>query len=107
MKKTTATTTAAEPLPRYTFAGYVDLDTEDIREPDGSQLTEERAQEIVEEVRRGRPALGRTRGKRGHSPQITVRVTEATRTKADKRAQAEGRTVSELAREALEHYLAG
>jgi hypothetical protein len=103
-KKTTAPTTAVQPSPDYTFGGYVDLEVDEVREPDGTRLTEARAQEIVEEVRRGRPALGRRR-QRGHSPQITVRLAEATREKATQRAAAEGRTISELAREAIERYL--
>lgn len=107
MKKTTEAASASQPRPKYTFGGYVDLDVDEVYEPDGTRLTEQRAQEIVEEVRRGRPALGHKRSKRGHSPQITVRVTESTRAQADERARAEGRTVSELAREALERYLAG
>jgi hypothetical protein len=109
-RKTTATTTA-ESQPRYTIGPDIDLDVEEVTEPDGSRLTEQRAQMIAEEtlteVRRGRPSLGRKRNKVGRSPQITVRVTETTRAKAAKRAQTEGRTISELARDALERYLAG
>ena len=90
-KKTAEGTDPGPPVPDYTFAGYVDLDVEDVREPDGTRLTEARAQEIVEEVRRGRPALGHRRCKRGNSPQITVRLTEATREKAAQRAEAEER----------------
>ena len=104
-KKTTEPTAPTEPDPTYTFDGYTDLDDEIVYEPDGTRLTEARAQEIVEEVRRGRPALGGHRGRRGKSPQITVRITETTRVEAERRAKAEGRTVSDLAREALERYL--
>jgi hypothetical protein len=41
-----------------------------------------------------------------HSPHITFRLTEAARDKAVERAAADGRTVSDLARDALERYLA-
>jgi len=105
MTKKVTPATPSQPDPTYAFDGYVDLDDEEINEPDGTRLTEARAQEIVEEVRRGRPALGHRRGGRGNSPQITVRVTETTRAAAERRAKAEGRTVSDLAREALERYL--
>jgi hypothetical protein len=103
--------TPAEPQPRYTLGPDIDLDVEEITEPDGSRLTEPRAQIIAEEalseIRRGRPALGHEPRKAGRSPQITVRVTATTREKAVKRARSEGRTLSELARIALECYLAG
>jgi hypothetical protein len=110
-RKSTATTTTPESQPRYTLGSDIDLDVEEVKEPDGSRLTEQRAQMIAEEtldeVRRGRPPLGQKRSKTGRSPQITVRVTERTRAKAAKRAETEGRTISELARDALERYLAG
>ncbi len=92
---------------KYTVGPDIDLDVEEIYEPNGNRLTEQRAQDIAEEtlatVRRGRPSL-----RRGsvHSPQISVRVTEAIRDQTAQRARAEGRTVSELTREALERYLA-
>ncbi len=91
----------------YTVGPDVDLDAEEIYEPDGTQLTEQRAQDIAEEtlaaIRRGRPSLGRGLAR---SPQISIRITEATRDRATQRARAEGRTISELTREALERYLA-
>ena len=67
-KKTTTSAAPSQPDPTYTFGGYIDLDEEEINEPDGTRLTEARAQVIVEEVRRGRPALGHRRGRRGKSP---------------------------------------
>ena len=91
----------------YPLGPDIDLDAEEIYEPGGTRLTEHRAQDIAEEtlteVRRGRPALGRGPV---HSPQITFRLTKTARDNAAARAKAEGRTVSELAREALERYLA-
>jgi hypothetical protein len=52
---------------------------------------------------RGRPSLS---GSRRHSPQVTFRVPDRLRARADEVAAREGKTVSQLAREALERYLA-
>jgi predicted DNA-binding protein len=52
-------------------------------------------------VQPGRPSLGE-----GVSPRISYRVGRGLYTQVKKRADAEGRTVSELAREALERYVA-
>ncbi len=79
----------------------VDLDQEDVRLPDGSRLTERKAAEIVEEVRRrgGRPSLT---GEATISPRIVFRVTPSIRDRAAEIAAREGKTISQLAREALE-----
>lgn len=85
----------------------VDLDVEDIRLRDGTRLTNERADEIAEEtltIARGRPVLGGGTG--GASPRVSFRIPEQVRRRAEEVAAAEDRTVSELAREALERYLA-
>ena len=81
----------------------VDLDAEDVRLADGSRLTEDRAAEIVEEVRRraGRPSLT---GEAAASPRITFRIAPSTRDAEI--AAREGKTVSQLAREALEERVA-
>lgn len=84
----------------------VDLDVEDVRLKDGSRLTTERAQQIAEETlarRRGRPSLT---APAETSPRVSFRIPEQLRRTADERARREGRTVSDLAREALERYLA-
>ncbi len=83
----------------------VDLDTEDVRLADGTRLTEEGAAEIVDEVRRrvGRPSLT---GEAAVSPRITFRITTAVRDRAAAIAAHEGKTVSQLAREALEARVA-
>jgi predicted HicB family RNase H-like nuclease len=52
---------------------------------------------------RGRPSLT---GKSQHSPRVTFRLDPDVREKAAKRAAREGKSISELAREALEQYLA-
>lgn len=83
----------------------VGLDREEIRLADGTRLTDEVAADIVEIVLRsvGRPSLS---GVRQRSPQIAFRVPPAVRDQAAEVAAREGKTVSELAREALEERLA-
>lgn len=83
----------------------IDLDREEIRLADGTRLTDEVAADIVETVLRsvGRPSLS---GVRQRSPQIAFRVPPAVRDQAAEVAAREGKTVSELAREALEERLA-
>ena len=54
-----------------------------------------------ERVGPGRPSLAE-----GESPRISYRVAPALFDRAKKKAKAEGRTVSEVAREALQKYLA-
>lgn len=82
----------------------LDLDTEEIIHA-GARLTEARAAELTEATltRLGRPSLA---GTSGTSPRVTFRVTGPTRAAAEARAAAEGKTVSQLAREALEAYVA-
>jgi predicted HicB family RNase H-like nuclease len=83
----------------------VDLDAEDVRLADGTRLTEQKAAEIVGEVRRraGRPSLT---GEAAISPRITFRITPGVRDRAAEMAAREGKTVSQLAREALEARVA-
>lgn len=83
----------------------VDLEKEDVRLADGTRLTEDIAGQIAEQVLRsvGRPSLS---GSRERSPQIAFRVPPTVRDRAVEIAAREGKTVSELAREALEERLA-
>ncbi len=78
----------------------VDLATEDVRDSKGRRITEEYAEraaaDALASVGRGRPSLT---GAKAPSPQVTFRVTAA-------EAAKQGRRVSDLAREALERYLA-
>ena len=53
-----------------------------------------------ERVRGGRPSLGE-----GVSPQISYRVGGGLYAKAKAKAKAQGRTVSQIARQALEEYI--
>ena len=82
----------------------IDLDTEVVILPSGQRLTNEVADEIVAEVRAksGRPSLGKA-GTR--SPAVAFRLPAELRAKAEQLAAAEGKTVSALAREALEARL--
>ncbi len=83
----------------------VDLEQEDVRLTDGTRLTDEVADGIVHQLRRssGRPSLS---GQAAASPQITFRVASAVRDRAAEVAAKEGKTISELAREALEDRIA-
>lgn len=87
--------------------GPIDLDVEDVRLADGTRLTEARAEELAKEVLdatgRGRPSLTAV-GER--SPQLRLSVPRQLRDGLRARAGAEHRTVSEVARDALERYLA-
>lgn len=86
----------------------IDLDVEVVRDSRGRRITEADAARIAEETlaqvgrRPGRPSLTAA-GQR--SPQIAFRVSADVRRLAEQRAAAEGRTVSELARHALEQYV--
>jgi predicted HicB family RNase H-like nuclease len=91
---------------RHQVRPDVDLDAEDIRDRQGRRITTEYAERAAEEAlqlaRPGRPPLGATGQE---SPRVSFRVPEQTRRRAEQRARAEGRSVSEVAREALERYL--
>ncbi|HEX5349143.1 MAG TPA: hypothetical protein VFW64_18870 [Pseudonocardiaceae bacterium] len=92
----------------------VDLDREDLRDRHGNRVTREYIEralvDILDEntpvapskVRPGRPSLS---GGRTHSPQVTFRIPDQLHRQAVDAAEREGKTVSALAREALEHYL--
>ncbi len=54
------------------------------------------------EVRKGRPSL---KGQAAASPRVSFRTTDDLRARAEDRAAREGKTVSQVAREALESYL--
>lgn len=83
----------------------VDLDRDDIRLADGTQLTQDVADSVVEHARRvaGRPSLS---GNAAASPQIAFRVAPDVRDRAAQVAAREGKTISQLAREALEERVA-
>lgn len=82
---------------RQASAQDVDLDQEDVRLRDGSRLTREVADAIVEDVRRkvGRPSLT---GGAAVSPRVTFRLTPDVRDRAAAIADREGKTVPTGAR---------
>jgi hypothetical protein len=84
----------------------VDLAQEKVRLNDGTRLTEKLATEIVDSIRRGigRPSLS---GHSTPSPQIAFRVPQSVRDQAAQVAAREGKTISQLAREALEDRVRG
>lgn len=92
---------------RYTLGPDIDLDEEVVTDRQGRRITEARARQIADEtlekMGRGRPSLA---GRGGRSPQITFRLPAKLRAKAQRRAEREGKHVSDVAREALERYLA-
>lgn len=91
----------------YRDRGTIDLDKVDVRLPDGTRLTEGRAQELAEEIHQGvqagRPSLTEAGV---HSPQLRFAVPADLKARLRSRAEAEHRTPSAIAREALERYLA-
>lgn len=99
-------------MTNYTIGPDVDLDAEEVHEPDGTRLTEQRAEQIAEEtlaeLHRQRLIPGRKSlsGGNVHSPRVQFRVPDRIRDAALHRAEEEGVSLSALAREALERYLA-
>ena len=84
----------------------VDLDTEEMLTADGRRLTGEVVGEIVEEARtrrRGRPSVT---GGKVHTPVLTLRVPPPLRAELEAIAQAQGRRLADVSREALEEYAA-
>jgi len=91
--------------------GDVDLD-EEVVTVKGRRLTEAGAEQLARdtlaEARRRNLIPGRKSLTEGsiHSPRVQFRVPEAVANQAQDRARAEGKSLSELAREALLRYLA-
>lgn len=79
----------------------VDLDTEVVRDRRGRRITSKRAAELADDAlaRAGRPSLS---GARKPSPQIAFRVPNELQARAEAKAKAQGMTLSQFAREALE-----
>lgn len=96
--------------PRYVIHGPdVDLTTEVIVDSSGRRIDDAYVDEVVVlahehlDRRAGRPSLT---GKAQRSPQVTFRVTPEMKQRAEERARNQGTTVSELARQAFERFLA-
>lgn len=87
----------------------IDLDAEVVLDSDGRRIDQAYVDEVVAaahealEQRTGRPSLT---GKAVHSPQVTFRVTPELKARAEAAAREQGTTVSRLAREAFERFLA-
>ena len=85
----------------------VDLEIDDVRDSQGRRITEDYARaataHAIAAVGRGRPSLT---GTKATSPQVTFRVTPELRARAAAEADRQGRRVSDVARDALERYLA-
>ena len=92
-------------VPPYTLGPDVDLERDDIRDNNGNRITEKYVDRAVERLHRevGRPSLTAP-GRR--SPSIAVRVPDSIRSKMESRARTEGKSLSQLARDAIEAYLA-
>lgn len=94
-------------MTKYQVLPDVDLSTEDVRDSKGRRITEEYAEraaaDALASVSRGRPSLT---GAKAPSPQVTFRVTPELRARAAAEAARQGRRVSNVARDALERYLA-
>lgn len=90
----------------YTDAGYVDLDEEVFIHPTtGKRVTEADVNRLADEAEKngpGRPSLGES----GRSPVVTYRVAESTKQRLTNYSKRSHRKASDVAREALEEYLA-
>lgn len=93
-------------MDKYYDAGDIDLDEEEVYTQSGKRLTEALAQEMAEDalnrVKGGRPSLS---GQGTQSPQVSFRVPEQLSKSAADLAEAEGKTLSQLGRDALEEYV--
>jgi hypothetical protein len=83
----------------------IDLDQEEVYLADGTRLTEAEAAALAERVlarHRGRPSVS---GGRERTPSLTVRVPSRTRAALESIANAQGRRLADVSREALEEYI--
>lgn len=100
-----------------TIGPDVDLEREDVRDAQGRRITEEYVERALSDIldedapvtpssvtypRRGRRSLT---GSGVHSPRVSFRVSDDLQRRAQAKARREGKTVSVLAREALERYV--
>jgi hypothetical protein len=91
---------------KYKLGPDIDLDRDVVLDNRGERITEERAREIaehaLEQVRRGRPSLT---GSGRRSPLVSFRVPADLAVRAVELAEREGKSISELGREALRQYV--
>jgi predicted HicB family RNase H-like nuclease len=96
-RRTAPKVTTSTPLGRT-----LDLPQETVRDKNSQPIDEAYVQELVEAARRapGRPSLAK-----GTSPSVAFRLPPELRARAAEIAASEGKTLSQLAREALEARL--
>lgn len=87
--------------------GDIDLDETEVTLDDGTRLTEARAEQYANELEErhnkgGRPSLS---GGSKRSPQIGIRLGEDLDAKLRAKADAEGKRVSDVVREAIEAHV--
>ena len=96
-RRTAPKVTTSTPLGRA-----VDLSQEAVRDESGRPIDADYVDELVEAARKapGRPSLAK-----GTSPSVAFRLPPELRARAAEIAASEGKTVSQLAREALKAWL--
>ncbi len=83
----------------------IDLGEEEVRTANGRRLTEELSRQIAEEAiarHRGRPSVT---GRPERTPNLTVRVDPGTREALEAIAEAQGRKLADVSRDALDEYV--
>ena len=97
-------------MPNYTIVGLeLDLEAEVILDSKGRRVDQAYVDTALAEVeediarRAGRPSLT---GKGEHSPHVSFRITPELKARVEQTAREQGTTVSKLAREAFERFLA-
>lgn len=85
----------------------IDLDKEEVYLGDGTRLTEAGAEALSQRVlkqtrRRGRPSVSEEATR---TPNLTVRVPPEVRTALERIAEAQGRRMSDVSRDALVEYV--
>lgn len=95
---------------KYSIEAHeIDLENEEVHDSQGRRVDAAYVEGAVRNVHEhlknmgGRPSLS---GAAAKSPQVTFRVHEDVKAAAEARALCEGKTVSALAREAFERYIA-
>jgi hypothetical protein len=91
--------------------GYIDLDKEVLLDENDERYTEAHAEADAERIREriygriGRPSLEGPAGSGKKSPHVSFRVPQRLAERAEVVAAREGKSLSQLGREALERYL--
>jgi hypothetical protein len=83
----------------------VDLDTEEVLLANRQRLTAKIAEDLAERAlarHRGRPSVT---GEAARTPSLTVRVPPATRAALEALADAQGKRLADVSREALDEYI--